>query len=459
MKKLVSVFMSVVIVVTAFCSAPFSAKAAQYKPNTKIYADAYMLINLDDSAHPVVAQKNQDKIKFPASLTKIVTAIVTIEKIKDLSATTVVSRRAIEALWGTDAQVAGLNIGDEVTIEQLLYLTMVHSACDACQVLAECVGGSVEDFCAMMNKWAKSVGCTNTNFVNPDGLPEDNHYTTASDLAKMTLAAMENDTFYKIATTQQYVYNDYTYVHTNFMLDKFHTTYYYPYAEGIKTGSTDAAGFCLITKASKNGYNYLAIVLDSPIKMLDGYDTKCSFIDAKSLFEWAFNYLKYLTVVRQNDVVTEVPVSSGKDADTVQLVAKDDVTTLVPVALDPSAVVIKPVDPPQELQAPVTKGDKICKANIVYAGKTIATVQLVAGQTVELSTFLKILNALKKFFTSKIVLGIFIAVLGAGVIYAVIFLRKMRKDKKRIAEKRKRQEELDRQLYNFENYLPPDKRQ
>ncbi len=458
MKKLLSVFMCLSILILTVCAAPISSDAAQYKPNTKIYADAYMLINLDDDSHPVVAQKNQDKVKFPASLTKIVTTIVVLEKIDDLSATTTVSRQAIEALYGTDAQVAGLKIGDEVTIEQLLYLTMVHSACDACQVLAECVGGSVPEFCKMMNDWAKSIGCTNTNFVNPDGLHDDNHYTTASDLAKITLKALENETFYKIATTQQYVYNDYTYVHTNFMLNRFYVTYYYPYAQGIKTGSTDEAGFCLITMASKNGYNYLAIVLDSPIKHLDGYDTKCSFIDCKSLFEWAFNYLKYSTVVRQNDVISEVPISSGKDADTVQLVAEKDVTTLVPTALDPSAVVIEPIDPPAQLEAPVTKGDKICKAKVIYAGKTVAKVQLVAGQTVELSTFLRIITSIKRFFSSKavlVILGVFVA----GIIgYACLFVFKLSRDKKRRAERRAKQAELDRELYNFENYLPPDKK-
>ena len=458
MKKLLSVFMCLSILILTVCAAPISSDAAQYKPNTKIYADAYMLINLDDDSHPVVAQKNQDKVKFPASLTKIVTTIVVLEKIDDLSATTTVSRQAIEALYGTDAQVAGLKIGDEVTIEQLLYLTMVHSACDACQVLAECVGGSVPEFCKMMNDWAKSIGCTNTNFVNPDGLHDDNHYTTASDLAKITLKALENETFYKIATTQQYVYNDYTYVHTNLMLNRFYVTYYYPYAQGIKTGSTDEAGFCLITMASKNGYNYLAIVLDSPIKHLDGYDTKCSFIDCKSLFEWAFNYLKYSTVVRQNDVISEVPISSGKDADTVQLVAEKDVTTLVPTALDPSAVVIEPIDPPAQLEAPVTKGDKICKAKVIYAGKTVAKVQLVAGQTVELSTFLRIITSIKRFFSSKavlVILGVFVV----GIIgYACLFVFKLSRDKKRRAERRAKQAELDRELYNFENYLPPDKK-
>lgn len=455
MKKLLSVFMSIVIIsLTVFC-VPFTAKAATYTPNVKIYADAYMLISLDDDSYPVVAEKNADKRKYPASLTKIVTTMVTLNKVKDLSQKTTVSKSAIEALYGTGAQVAGLKIGQTVTIEELLYLTMVHSACDACQVLAEFVSGSVPAFVEEMNSWVKSLGCKDTNFVNPDGLHDPNHYTTPSDMAKITLAAMKNEIFNKISSTQQYKFGKLNFIHTNYMLDKFHVTYYYQYAQGIKTGSTEQAGYCVITKASKGGYNYLAIVMDSPIEVLDGIKTKCSFIDAKSLFDWAFDSLKYTTVVRKNDIAYELPVNNGKDADTVQLVVKDDITTLVPSTLDPSNVIIEPVNPPESLDAPVTKDDFVCKANVIYAGKTIVTVDLVAAKTVELSTFLKILNALKKFFTNKIVLAVLTIIVLLAILYIVTFVRRLRRDKERVAKRRREQEELDRQLYGEDDYLPP----
>lgn len=455
MKKLLSVFMSIVIIsLTVFC-VPFTAKAATYTPNVNIYADAYMLISLDDDSHPVVAEKNANKRKYPASLTKIVTTMVTLNKVQNLSQTTTVSKSAIEALYGTGAQVAGLKIGQTITIEELLYLTMVHSACDACQVLAEFVSGSVPAFVEEMNNWVKSLGCKDTNFVNPDGLHDPNHYTTPSDMAKITLAAMKNEIFNKISSTQQYKFGKLNFIHTNYMLDKFHVTYYYPYAQGIKTGSTEQAGYCVITKASKGGYNYLVIVMDSPIEVLDGIKTKCSFIDAKSLFNWAFDSLKYTTVVRKNDIAYELPVNNGKDADTVQLVVKDDVTTLVPSTLDPSNVIIEPVDPPESLDAPVTKDDFVCKANVIFGEKTIVTVDLVAAKTVELSTFLKILNALKKFFTNKIVLTVIGVIVLLAILYIVTFVRRLRRDKERVAKRRREQEELDKQLYGDDDYLPP----
>lgn len=197
--------------------------------------------------------------------------------------------------------------------------------------------------------------------------------------------------------------------------------------------------------------------MDSPIKTLDGIATKCSFIDAKHLFEWAFNSLKYSTVVRKNEVAHEVSVNNGKDADTVQLVVKDDVTTLVPATLDPSNVIIKPVDPPESLDAPVTQGDVVCKADIIYADKTIVTVDLVAANTVELSSFLKILNMLKKFFTNKFVIALLVLLLLGCIAYVIWFVYRMKCDKKRIAEKRRQQEELDKTLYGDDDYLPPAK--
>lgn len=467
MKKTLSVLFALIILAISVLSVPTTGfakeqNAPMYDVTSKVYADSYMLINLDDENYPVIAAKNQDKKKYPASLTKIATTMVALNNVKNLKAKTKVSKHAIEMLANTGAQVANLKVGEQLTIEQLLYLTMVYSACDACEVIAEYVAGSTEKYVEMMNKWAQSVGCKNTHFVNTDGLHDDNHYTTAADLAKMTLAAMKNETFVKIATTPKFEYDGVTFTHTNFMLDEGHVSYYYEYAEGIKTGSTDEAGYCVITKAAKDGYNYLAIVLDSPIKTFDGIDTKCSFIDAATLFDWAFDSLKYSTVIRMNDLVDEVPVKNGKDADTVQLVAKKDVTTLVPTSLDPSAVMIKPVNPPTELKAPVSQGEKICKAQVIYAGKVIANVDLVAATTVELSTFLGLVTAIKSFFSNKIVIALFALAVVFGVLYVAVFFNRLRKDKRRIAEKRRRQRELDDQIneqyYGKDDYLPPPKR-
>lgn len=415
-----------------------------------------MLINLDDDSYPVVAQKNIDERLYPASLTKIVTAMVTLENVKDVSVKTKMSQAAYDASVGTGAQVAGITVGEELSVDTLLYLTMVHSACDACEVLAEFVGGTKENFVKMMNDWVKKVGCNDTNFTNPSGLHDDNHYTTARDMSKITLAALKNAKFVKYSTTTEYEYKGYTLPHTNLMLHPGYVTYYYEYAQGIKTGSTEQAEYNVIVKASKDGYNYLAIVMKSPQQKIknQSYLTKCSFVDAKSLFEWAFDSLKYTTIVAKDEVIGEVSVENGKDADTVALVAANDTNVIVPVGLDKSAVIIEIQEKPSSLQAPVTKGQKVCSANIIYGDEVIASVPLVAAKTVELSTFLKVINAIKAFFGLTVVKVILVIAFLAIVLYVYIFFKSLNKKKK--VEKR-RQSRRDSRL-GPDDLEPPRRR-
>ena len=415
-----------------------------------------MLINLDDDSYPVVAQKNIDERLYPASLTKIVTAMVTLENVKDVSVKTKMSQAAYDASVGTGAQVAGITVGEELSVDTLLYLTMVHSACDACEVLAEFVGGSKENFVKMMNDWVKKVGCNDTNFTNPSGLHDDNHYTTARDMSKITLAALKNADFVKYSTTTEYEYKGYTLPHTNLMLHPGYVTYYYEYAQGIKTGSTEQAEYNVIVKASKDGYNYLAIVMKSPQQKIknQSYLTKCSFVDAKSLFEWAFDSLKYTTIVAKDEVIGEVSVENGKDADTVALVAANDTNVIVPVGLDKSAVIIEIQEKPSSLQAPVTKGQKVCSANIIYGDEVIASVPLVAAKTVELSTFLKVINAIKAFFGLTVVKVILVIAFLAIALYVYIFFKSLNKKKK--VEKRRQARRDSRS--GPDNLEPPKRR-
>ena len=441
MKRIVSLLLSLVILISSLLCA-FSANAAVYQPDVELYSKAYMLINLDDANYPVVAQKNQDEKMYPASLTKIVTAMVTLNNVADLQESVTVSQAAFDILLGTGAQVAGLKVGETLTVEELLYLTMVHSACDATEVLAEYVGGTRDNFVKMMNDYAASLGCTGTNFVNPDGLHDENHYTTASDMAKISLNALENSTFVKIAETVQYRYNGMNFYHTNLMLRSGYVSYYYKFAKGIKTGSTEEAGYCVVTTASKDGYNYLAIVLGAPVidYNKDGYKEKCSFIDAATLFDWAFTSLKYSTVAEKNEVIDEVPVKNGKNADSVRLVAKNDVTTIGPNGLDKSNIIVETKDKPESISAPVKQGDSVCTADIIYGGQVIAQVELVASQDVELSTFLKVINAVKGFFSLTVVKIIILVLFLCAVGYVAAVINSSNRKK---ARRRAREQEHD----------------
>lgn len=432
MKKTIKLFLSVFVSAVILLSS-FTAFGAVYNPDVKLYSESYILVNLDDSSYPVVAQKNADKRMYPASLTKIVTAIVTLNKIQDIGLTTSMSQESYDVLLGSGAQVAGIKVGDTLSVEQLLYLTIVHSACDATEMLAEYVAGSREKFVVMMNEYAASLGCEGTHFTNPDGLHDENQYTTANDLLKITLDALKNDTFVKISETKQYEYNGMIYYHTNLMLQPGYLSYYYPYAEGIKTGSTSEAGYCVITKASKDGYNYLAIVLGAPVTDYnnDGYDEKCSFIDAASLFKWAFNTLKFSTLFEEGEIISEVAVKNGKKADTVQLVADKKTNAIVKSSFDKSTAIIKIVDKPEEITAPVRKGDTVCKADVIFGDETVATVDLVAAEDIELSTFLSIINSIKEFFSLKIVKVILIVAVLFAALYIILVINNVKKRNER----------------------------
>ncbi len=459
MKKTLSYILSVIMVICAVFSAPLSSCfAATYEPDKTIYAQAYMLINLDDESYPVVAEKNPDERLYPASLTKIVTAMVVLNNVKDLNAKTKMSQSAFDATLGTGAQVAGIEVGEELTIDMLLQLTLVYSACDACQILAEYVAGNTTAFVSMMNEWVKSLGCKDTNFVNPDGLHDDNHYSTARDMSTITLAALKNSDFVKYSTQTQVSYNGMILNHTNLMLLPGYVSYYYEYAQGIKTGSTDEAEYCVITKASKNGYNYLAVVMKSPRQAINGesYESKCSFIDAKSLFEWAFDSLKYTTLINESEVISEIPVENGKDADSVQLVAKENINVIVPAGLDKSAVIYDIVESPEFLNAPVTKGQSVCKANVIYGDMVIATVELVAANDVELSTFLKVINAIKAFFGSTAVKIIIVTAVLLVLIYIFLFISNQRKKQKRRQKKIERVQQMEKD--SPDDFLPPPQR-
>ena len=388
MKKYISVILALVLAITSTFSLSASGKAKEETIYDVVGADAFMLVSLNDSAHTVLAQRNQDKVKYPASLTKVVTAMVVMNRVKNLQKEVIVSQDAVDAVRGTGAQSAFLYPGQKVTVEQLLYLAVIYSACDACQVLAESVAGSVPKFVDMMNKWAKSIGCKHTHFVNPDGLHDDEHYSTAADLTRISLQAVKNKKFLEIATATAYEFDGSVFYHTNRMLHEPLKEYYYPYAQGIKTGYTKEAGRCLITLAEKNHRTYLAVILDSPFLLTkDKKEYNTSFFDAKELFEWAFNQWSKRAVLEAFKPMISMPVAESKDDKPAQLMSLNNVYAMLPKTAKAEDVVIEPIEPP-ELKAPIERGAFVCKATVKYKGKTVGTVNLAIYEEVEQKPFL-----------------------------------------------------------------------
>jgi D-alanyl-D-alanine carboxypeptidase (penicillin-binding protein 5/6) len=438
--KYLSVLLTAIIIFTFTC--PVFAQAS-YNDQVNFTANIVLLESLDSGT--VIFDKNADLRSAPASLTKITTAMVVIENCKDLDAQVTCSKAAIRSLDGTNSSTAGLLPGEKYTVRQLLTIMLVRSANDAAVVLAYYMGdGDPDVFIAMMNKYVKKLGCKGTHYVNPDGLDNDGQYTTARDLAIITKHALKNNTFVDMVNTLTVKLPAYgtrtsevSYNTTNYLISP-HSQYYYEYAKGVKTGTTDNAGHCLVSTATKNGYTYLCIIMQDQAQDTDGdgASENLAFTESEKAYEWAYDNIKLKVVADTTDIITSVPVKLAKKTDHVRLVPAEKVTALVPSNIDASSVLVEPIKSSisSEILAPVKKGQVLGKARVVYAGQTLTTVDLVAGESVSRSAWAYTGYIIKKIFSSTVAKLIIAAVI--IIIAVIIILRRInsgRRKKRRIS--------------------------
>ncbi len=410
------IFLSILTPMTCF---------AEYNDSIELRADIACVICTDNDE--AIFNKNYNKRTAPASLTKIMTALVALENCKDLNSPVIISQYALDSLVGTDSSIAGLLPGEKVTMYDLLNCLMVKSANEAAIAIAEYVGGSIPAFLEMMNKKAKDLGCTNTNYVNVHGLDEEGQYTTAHDIYLICKEALKYPVFEKIIGQTSYTMpktnksGQRILPATNLMINPNHHDCYLPYVNGIKTGTTDRAGRCIVTQAKKNGYNYIAIIMGADTKDAKGDEIpdNIAFIECKKMIEWTFSNIKYKVVAEENDIITVLNVKYSWATDSLELVPAADVAALVPANLDPSSVYIQPdSDTPETIKAPVRKGEKLGTATVFYAGKEIAKTDLVASKNVSRSIILTIAGFFTAAWESTVGKVIIILLLVLSAVYA-----------------------------------------
>ena len=447
MRKKLFGLLALILTVCVVCS-PLTASAAAYHIDFDLNSQAVELVNLDTGT--VVYEKNADQKMEPASTTKIMTFIVVSEHIKDLQGTKItVKKEVVDLLLGTGSSLSGVKEGEELTALQLLNCMLVPSGNDASMVLADYVGGgSIQKFVDMMNEKAKELGCKNTHFMNPHGLHDDQHYTTAQDLYLMTKYAMGLPHFTEITSQTRYTLPptnksavERTIPTTNLMIDKFTGgSYYYKYAKGIKTGSHDEAGFCLVSTAIRDGYSYLCIALGSPKIDKNGKNitTHGEMIDSTKLYEWAFDNLRIKTVMEQGATAGEIPLRYAWNRDTLLLVAEKSYSTILPKDVSETSVIVTP-NLPESVDAPVKKGDVIGTATLSYADQELTTINLVASESIERSELLRSVDVVRSIFTSTwflVIVAIIVLLLIIYIILALIYNRK-KKNLRRIKKYRK----------------------
>lgn len=413
---------------------PVSAAEASLPADPDIQAKAALLV--DANTGNIVYAKNEHQELYPASLTKIMTALLVLEAVDSGKLSLDQQLTASDSITQLDADgsSAGIKVGEVMTVEQLLYCMLVVSANEACVILAEAVSGDVDTFVDAMNEKAKALGCENTHFVNPTGLHDSQHYTSAWDLYLITQEAMKHEDFMRICDTGDITLpatnlSEARSLHsTNYLISVWRSRgYYNTDAHGVKTGSTDAAGHCLVSSASKGSLSFISVMLGCEQLHLEGNEIRTmSFYETNRLFDWAFNNFAYQTVLTSDEILKEVAVSLSK-IDHVTVHPAEDVEVLLPKGLaaeDLERTITLKSDP---VEAPISAGDVLGTVTLSYDGTDYATVDLLALNDVEASRILTFWRDVKAFFSQtavKVVGIILLAAVVALLVWKLVFGRR-----------------------------------
>lgn len=329
--------------------------------------NALSAVLIDADTGRVLWGKNENEPMAMASTTKIMTAIITLEN-ADIQDKVTVSKNATLA----PPVKMHLQQGEELTLEQLLYALLMQSSNDAAVAIAEKVGGSVENFCQMMNKKAIELGCTDTEFVTPNGLDKGNHHSTAKDMALIGAYAIKNEEFIRISNTQNVSFTsnkkNYSIVNKNQLLNSYNG------AIGIKTGFTGKAGHCFVGAAKRGDVTLVSVVLAS------GWGTAGKakkWSDTREILNYGFDNYKKYSIIGDN---TDICVDKAKVSKTV-LEYKNSVELLLNENERNSIKFENSV--PDMIEAPINAGDKIGVGKIYIGNEKVAEVDIIATESIE----------------------------------------------------------------------------
>jgi len=345
-----------------------------------------VLYNLNEDK--VIYEKNKDEKVSIASLTKIMTALVAIDNIKNFDEKVTITSDMLRFLDEYNAYVIGLKVNQKVTYNDLLYGTLLPSGADCARALAVSIAGSEEEFVKMMNDKAKELGLDNTYYQNSIGLDQNRHYSTTDEVAKLLIEALKNKKFKEVFTTKSYVLSDnsmtlYSSLVSNAKTYGLDISYF----EGAKTGYTLDAGKCLASVAldSENNIEYLLVTIYAPIDSSRAYNIE----DAINTYDYYFENYKYHNLVDKGDLILTLPTKYGK-ASEVNIYASEDIKYYLDntfnkedVTLDYNGVDI--------VKTGMNVGDKLGTIDVIYNGEVLKTFDVLLTEKVDFSlgVFLK----------------------------------------------------------------------
>lgn len=376
MKKIIKIYLIFLFIFCFVINTYVVTAETSIQDNLSLDSQAALLI--ENESGNILYEKNSTERLYPASTTKIMTAILAIENC-DLNETAIVSQEAVDSVPSGYTN-AGLVAGEEFTVEDLLYALMLASANEAANVLAEHISGSVEEFAELMTEKAIELGCENTNFVNANGMHNENHYTTAEDLAIIAKYCFENETFkdiietvsYTVPATELHPESDRVLTNTDALINE-NSRYYYEYALGGKTGFTSQAGNCLVCFAEKDGV-YLTAVL------LNASSSANRFSDARNLLSFGYDNFSNQVLVEKNTSVETIEVPNAKDeSNTVELKTGEEISDFIQNGFDENLTY--EINLNDNVSAPVYVGSTLGEITYSLNNKTY-TIPLIAGNTV-----------------------------------------------------------------------------
>ena len=380
-----------------------------------------------------------------ASLTKIMTVLLAVEAVESGQVGLNDEVTASENVrYGMDVSSSNADIvpGEIMSFENLMYCALVHSANDACNVIAEYVGGSIQGFVTLMNKRAQEIGCINTQFNDTCGMlnRSDGHYSCANDLYLITMEALRHPLFYTICNTV-----DYTVPATNVHAEReIHNSnalisnnglygggYIYDGTVGVKTGFTKPAGYCLVSTCEKNGLHLMCIVLgcNGPLTYTSVPGEYQNFMDSATLYDWGFNNFAYKTIFLAGERLKRFSVQNAKDDATVAVAPDENLQLLLARDVSENQIHIDVNVDESKLVAPINEGDMLGQVYVYISDELYATCNAVAATSVELEKSQAVKQSISGFFSSK---GFKIAV-GAiiGIAVLIILLSFVSKNRRR----------------------------
>lgn len=379
-----------IVLSSFFCLPNFALAAAENSANDEIMAKSYILMEVDSGY--IIAKKNEHQNLHPASITKLMTLLLTIEAVekgKIAKTDRVTASELAMSMGGTEIW---LEPGEQMTVDELLMAAAVGSANDACVALAEHISGSETAFVKLMNSKAKELGMRDTVYKNSNGLPQEGHHTSAYDIALLGkhMLNKHTDILHYTSTREHHLREGRTWlVNTNHLLG------HYQGLDGLKTGWTEEAGFCLAATAKRNDLRLLAVVLgeDTP-----AVRTK----DVTNLLNYGFANYKVKKIVKAGEKVVDMAVKRGVKGKTA-LLAKDNLKAVLPAG--ESDKLHKEVFLPNKLEAPLVQGQEVGELRVKNSsGEIVGRIPVITGEVIEKSGVIRdIFNVLSAivFFWKK----------------------------------------------------------